>query len=233
MSWLCFYAGSYTWDLILQWNAKAGHMLDSYFSPLYPSIGLNHQTSTIHTISWNMFTFCCFLNLLFVNDMQIFILLARYMTDWNIPAIIWLGLVVYHRRNFEKYFPFSVFMLHSYIKLLVSHLLSFWRAANVFSCAYILNLARPPHCQIPRQYQQALWYSGMSAIKYVLFWWVYHKLSRHNFMLLTTVLAYSGLRGAMAFALALQSVHDLPGGHGETIFTATTSIVVLTVSSWM
>ncbi|OEL37384.1 Sodium/hydrogen exchanger 6 [Dichanthelium oligosanthes] len=71
------------------------------------------------------------------------------------------------------------------------------RAANVFSCAYILNLARPPHCQIPRQYQKALWYSG--------------------------------LRGAMAFALALQSVHDLPEGHGETIFTATTSIVVLTV----
>ena len=181
MSWLCFYAGSYTWDLILQWNAKAGHMLDSYFSQLYPSIGLNHQTSTLHTISWNMFTLCCFLNLLFVNDMQIFILLARYMTDWNIPAIIWLGLVVYHRRNFEKYFPFSVFMLHSYIKLLVSHLLSFWRAANVFSCAYILNLARPPHCQIPRQYQQALWYSGMSAVKYVLFWWVCHKLSRLNF----------------------------------------------------
>jgi len=178
MSWLCFYAGSYTWDLILQWNAKAGHMLDSYFSQLYPSIGLNHQTSTLHTISWNMFTFCCFLNLLFVNDMQIFILLARYMTDWT---IIWLGLVVYHRRNFEKYFPFSVFMLHSYIKLLVSHLLSFWRAANVFSCAYILNLARPPHCQIPRQYQQALWYSGMSAVKYVLFWWVCHKLSRLNF----------------------------------------------------
>jgi hypothetical protein len=181
MSWLCFYAGSYTWDLILQWNAKAGHMLDSYFSQLYPSIGLNHQTSTLHTISWNMFTFCCFLNLLFVNDMQIFILLARYMTDWNTSAIISFGLVVYHRRYFEKYFPFSVFMLHSYIKLLVSHLLSFWRAANVFSCAYILNLARPPHCQIPRQYQQALWYSGMSAVKYVLFWWVCHKLSRLNF----------------------------------------------------
>ncbi|KAL8138078.1 hypothetical protein V2J09_004079 [Rumex salicifolius] len=40
---------------------------------------------------------------------------------------------------------------------------------------------------------------------------------------------YSGLRGAMAFALALQSLHDLPEGHGQTIFTATTSIVVLTV----
>lgn len=38
-----------------------------------------------------------------------------------------------------------------------------------------------------------------------------------------------GLRGAMAFALALQSVHDLPDGHGQTIFTATTAIVVLTV----
>ncbi|KAF2318136.1 hypothetical protein GH714_000599 [Hevea brasiliensis] len=38
-----------------------------------------------------------------------------------------------------------------------------------------------------------------------------------------------GLRGAMAFALALQSIHDLPEGHGQTIFTATTAIVVLTV----
>ncbi|KAK9227818.1 hypothetical protein WN943_012875 [Citrus x changshan-huyou] len=71
------------------------------------------------------------------------------------------------------------------------------RAANVFSCAYLVNLARPAHRQIPLKHQQALWYSG--------------------------------LRGAMAFALALQSVHDLPEGHGQTIFTATTAIVVLTV----
>lgn len=40
---------------------------------------------------------------------------------------------------------------------------------------------------------------------------------------------FSGLRGAMAFALALQSVHDLQSGHGEAIFTATTAIVMLTV----
>ncbi|KAH9568908.1 hypothetical protein CY35_03G103400 [Sphagnum magellanicum] len=40
---------------------------------------------------------------------------------------------------------------------------------------------------------------------------------------------FSGLRGAMAFALALQSVHDLPEAYGETIVTATTAIVVLTV----
>ncbi|XP_010928157.1 sodium/hydrogen exchanger 6 isoform X2 [Elaeis guineensis] len=71
------------------------------------------------------------------------------------------------------------------------------RAANVFSCAYLVNLVRPANRQIPMQHQKALWYSG--------------------------------LRGAMAFALALQSVHDLPDGHGQTIFTATTAIVVLTV----
>ncbi|XLT90016.1 hypothetical protein S245_011989, partial [Arachis hypogaea] len=71
------------------------------------------------------------------------------------------------------------------------------RAANVFSCAYLVNLVRPSHRKIPPKHQKALWYSG--------------------------------LRGAMAFALALQSVHDLPEGHGQTIFTATTAIVVLTV----
>ncbi|KAL5732028.1 Sodium/hydrogen exchanger 6 [Ranunculus cassubicifolius] len=71
------------------------------------------------------------------------------------------------------------------------------RAANVFSCAYLVNLVRPANRQIPVKHQKALWYSG--------------------------------LRGAMAFALALQSVHDLPEGHGQTIFTATTAIVVLTV----
>ncbi|GMP75981.1 hypothetical protein CsSME_00032864 [Camellia sinensis var. sinensis] len=71
------------------------------------------------------------------------------------------------------------------------------RAVNVFSCAYLVNLVRPAHRQIPVKHQKALWYSG--------------------------------LRGAMAFALALQSVHDLPEGHGQTIFTATTAIVVLTV----
>ncbi|CAL0309165.1 unnamed protein product [Lupinus luteus] len=71
------------------------------------------------------------------------------------------------------------------------------RAANVFSCAYLVNLVRPSNRKIPRKHQKALWYSG--------------------------------LRGAMAFALALQSVHDLPEGHGQTILTATTAIVVLTV----
>ncbi|KAL3684425.1 hypothetical protein R1sor_002447 [Riccia sorocarpa] len=40
---------------------------------------------------------------------------------------------------------------------------------------------------------------------------------------------FAGLRGAMAFALALQSVHDLPPGVGRVMVTSTTAIVVLTV----
>uniref|UniRef100_A0ACD5ZUR8 Uncharacterized protein n=1 Tax=Avena sativa TaxID=4498 RepID=A0ACD5ZUR8_AVESA len=83
------------------------------------------------------------------------------------------------------------FIFFSIIFILVA------RAANVFSCAFLVNLVRPPHRKISRQYKQALWYSG--------------------------------LRGAMAFALALQSVHDLPEGHGQTILSATISIIVLTV----
>ncbi|XP_054777138.1 sodium/hydrogen exchanger 6-like [Prosopis cineraria] len=71
------------------------------------------------------------------------------------------------------------------------------RAANVFSCVFLVNLVRPAHQKIPPNHQKALWYSG--------------------------------LRGAMAFALALQSFHDLPEGHGQTIFTATTAIIILTV----
>uniref|UniRef100_A0A7I4EK79 Cation/H+ exchanger transmembrane domain-containing protein n=1 Tax=Physcomitrium patens TaxID=3218 RepID=A0A7I4EK79_PHYPA len=40
---------------------------------------------------------------------------------------------------------------------------------------------------------------------------------------------FSGLRGAMAFALALQSVHNFQDSHGQVIFTTTTTIVILTV----
>ncbi|RRT78385.1 hypothetical protein BHM03_00025726 [Ensete ventricosum] len=74
------------------------------------------------------------------------------------------------------------------------------RAAHVYVCANLVNMARPTNRQIPLKHQKALWYSG--------------------------------LRGAMAFALALQSVHDLPEAHGKTIFTATTAIIVLTVGAY-
>ncbi|CAI5465617.1 unnamed protein product [Closterium sp. Yama58-4] len=72
------------------------------------------------------------------------------------------------------------------------------RAANVFPCAHLINLFRPPSKQIPDSHQKALWFSG--------------------------------LRGAMAFGLALQATHDLPNhSHGRAIFTTTTAIVMLTV----
>lgn len=38
-----------------------------------------------------------------------------------------------------------------------------------------------------------------------------------------------GLRGAMAFALALQSVSDLPDGHGHVFLTATLLTIAFTV----
>ncbi|CAI5486845.1 unnamed protein product, partial [Closterium sp. Naga37s-1] len=72
------------------------------------------------------------------------------------------------------------------------------RAANVFPCAHLINLFRPPSKQIPDSHQKALWFSG--------------------------------LRGAMAFGLALQATHDLPNhSHGRAIFTTTTAIVMVTV----
>lgn len=116
------------------------------------------------------------------------------------------------------------------------------RAANVFSCAYLVNLVRPAHQQIPSKYQKALWYSGKETINashwLYLVKFDYSAIERTCFFSLAFSLlwclsfaTWTGLRGAMAFALALQSVHDLPEGHGQTIFTATTAIVVLTVET--
>ncbi|CAN7041813.1 unnamed protein product [Brassica rapa subsp. trilocularis] len=59
------------------------------------------------------------------------------------------------------------------------------RAANVFGCGYLVNLAQTAPKKMPMTQQKALWYSG--------------------------------LRGAMDFALALQSVHNLAEGHGISI----------------
>lgn len=46
------------------------------------------------------------------------------------------------------------------------------RAANVFSCAYLVNLVRPAHRQIPLKHQKALWYSGKltSSWRFFSFW---------------------------------------------------------------
>ncbi|CAI7898897.1 unnamed protein product [Closterium sp. NIES-53] len=42
---------------------------------------------------------------------------------------------------------------------------------------------------------------------------------------------FSGLRGAMAFALALQSITDLPDEYGRVILTSTLLTIAFTVSS--
>ncbi|KAL2253388.1 UNVERIFIED_CONTAM: Sodium/hydrogen exchanger 6 [Sesamum indicum] len=134
---------------------------------------------------------CC----LFVLFPYFSYMLAEGFGLSGIVSILFTGIVMKHYTfsnlsdNSQK---FTAAFFH-----LISSLAETFVAANVFSCAYLVNLVRPSHRKIPMKHQKALWYSG--------------------------------LRGAMAFALALQSVHDLPEGHGQTIFTATTAIVVLTV----
>ncbi|KAJ6967528.1 sodium proton exchanger family protein [Populus alba x Populus x berolinensis] len=110
-------------------------------------------------------------------------------------VFIYMGFDIAMEQHSWSHSPFSGINVYETLLYMLSCLLEL--AANVFSCAYLVNLVRPAPRQIPVKHQKALWYSG--------------------------------LRGAMAFALALQSVHDLPEGHGQTIFTATTAIVVLTV----
>ncbi|KAH9798285.1 Sodium/hydrogen exchanger 6 [Citrus sinensis] len=48
------------------------------------------------------------------------------------------------------------------------------KAANVFSCAYLVNLARPAHRQIPLKHQQALWYSGKKSTNADCFGLLFH-----------------------------------------------------------
>nr|XP_028954840.1 sodium/hydrogen exchanger 6 isoform X1 [Malus domestica] len=42
------------------------------------------------------------------------------------------------------------------------------RAANVFSCVYLVNLVRPAHRQIPLKHQKALWYGGKKSINLLI-----------------------------------------------------------------
>ncbi|KAG4948928.1 hypothetical protein JHK82_042120 [Glycine max] len=122
-------------------------------------------------------------------------MLAEGLGLSGIVSILFTGIVMKHY-TYSNLSQSSQRFASAFFEL-ISSLAETFVAANVFSCAYLVNLVRPTHRKIPSKHQKALWYSG--------------------------------LRGAMAFALALQSIHDLPEGHGQTIFTATTAIVVLTV----
>uniref|UniRef100_R7W6G8 Sodium/hydrogen exchanger 6 n=1 Tax=Aegilops tauschii TaxID=37682 RepID=R7W6G8_AEGTA len=157
----------------------------------YAELGVEN----LHNLESCLFVLFPYFSLLSVTAVCVRYMLAEGLGLSGIVSILFTGIVM-KRYTFYNLSEDSQRFTARFFHLL-SSLAEAFMAANVFSCAYILNLARPPNSQIPREYQLALWYSG--------------------------------LRGAMAFALALQSVHDLPDGHGETIFTATTSIVVLTV----
>ncbi|MBA0694952.1 hypothetical protein Goari_005212, partial [Gossypium aridum] len=122
-------------------------------------------------------------------------MLAEGLGLSGIVSILFTGIVMKHY-TFSNLSENSQHFVSDFFHL-ISSLAETFMAVNVFSCAYLINLVRPAHRQIPSKHQKAL--------------------------------CYSGLRGAMAFALALQSVHDLQEGHGQIIFTATTAIVVLTV----
>ncbi|KAI3765424.1 hypothetical protein L2E82_15457 [Cichorium intybus] len=128
-------------------------------------------------------------------------MLAEGLGLSGIVSILFTGMVMKHysfsnlSENSQRFVSAFFHLISSLAETFI--FIGLARAANVFTCAYLLNLVRPAQRQIPLKHQKALWYSG--------------------------------LRGAMAFALALQSVHELPEGHGQTIFTATTAIVVLTV----
>ncbi|KAG1326774.1 Sodium/hydrogen exchanger [Cocos nucifera] len=137
---------------------------------------------------------CC----LFVLFPYFSYMLAEGLGLSGIVSILFTGIVMKHytfSNLSENSQRFATAFFH-----LISSLAETFVAANVFGCAYLVNLVRPAHRQIPLKHQKALWYSG--------------------------------LRGAMAFALALQSIHELPEGHGQTIFTATTAIVVLTACTY-
>ncbi|CAN1336356.1 Sodium/hydrogen exchanger 6 [Linum perenne] len=149
---------------------------------------------------------CC----LFVLFPYFSYMLAEGLGLSGIVSILFTGIVMKHytysnlSENSQRFVSAFFHLISSLAETFIFIYMGFdiameqhsW-AANVFSCAYLVNLSRPANRQIPITHQKALWYSG--------------------------------LRGAMAFALALQSVHELPEGHGQTIFTATTAIVVLTV----
>uniref|UniRef100_A0A453KJZ6 Uncharacterized protein n=1 Tax=Aegilops tauschii subsp. strangulata TaxID=200361 RepID=A0A453KJZ6_AEGTS len=122
-------------------------------------------------------------------------MLAEGLGLSGIVSILFTGMVMKHY-TYSNLSDNSQRFVSAFFHLL-SSLAETFVAANVFSCAYLVNISRPEHRRIPLNHQKAL--------------------------------CFSGLRGAMAFALALQSVHELPEGHGKTILTATTAIVVLTV----
>ncbi|KAL0725892.1 hypothetical protein Bca4012_040491 [Brassica carinata] len=182
-----------------------GLSLSGIVSILFTGIVMKHYTYSNLSANSQRFVSAFFHLISSLAETFVFIYMgfdiAMEKHSWSHVGFIFFSIVSFYPSTFGLVFK-------SYkLLLLLNFLFTFRdepqlfiviaRAANVFGCGYLVNLARPAHRKIPMTHQKALWYSG--------------------------------LRGAMAFALALQSVHELPEGHGQTIFTATTAIVVVTV----
>ncbi|KAF9587216.1 hypothetical protein IFM89_039575 [Coptis chinensis] len=168
--------------------------------------------------------FSCLLEAWIHDHLILRYMLAEGLGLSGIVSILFTGMVMKHY-TFSNLSENSQRFVAAFFHL-ISSLAETFVAANVFSCGYLVNLVRPANRQIPIKHQKALWYSGEKTSCCQLF----SGIILFGFCKISAVLFVTGLRGAMAFALALQSVHDLPDGHGQTIFTATTAIVVLTVS---
>ncbi|KAH0920461.1 hypothetical protein HID58_028121 [Brassica napus] len=196
---LCFF------HISRKYMLAEGLSLSGIVSILFTGIVMKHYTYSNLSTNSQRFVSAFFHLISSLAETFVFIYMgfdiAMEKHSWSHVGFIFFSIVSFYASSFG-----SVFNLYKLL-LLLNFLFIFRdepqlfiviaRAANVFGCGYLVNLARPAHKKIPMTHQKALWYSG--------------------------------LRGAMAFALALQSVHELPDGHGQTIFTATTAIVVVTV----
>ncbi|KAL9312271.1 Sodium/hydrogen exchanger 6 [Arabidopsis thaliana] len=194
-----------TWSAVSSYMLAEGLSLSGIVSILFTGIVMKHYTYSNLSANSQRFVSAFFHLISSLAETFVFIYMgfdiAMEKHSWSHLGFIF----------------FSICLLFGIFVLL--------RAANVFGCGYLVNLARPAHRKIPMTHQKALWYSGKILLCVPLSSYCFY-----SSVINTKICGFCiGLRGAMAFALALQSVHDLPEGHGQTIFTATTAIVVLTV----
>jgi hypothetical protein len=140
--------------------------------------------------------------------------------------------------------------LHSFYKLIIKSILpnvhNTCRLANIYPSSWLVNCNRKDRKQISIKFQHALWYSGKKTLLLThsqLYLWqkrttlnvVFYIPNLGAFRQLLWCILVEGLRGAMAFALALQSVSDLPNnGDGRIILTSTLFTIFFTVSlTWI
>lgn len=109
--------------------------------------------------------------------------------------------------------------------------LLFSRVINVYPCAYLINYYREPARHIPKNQQHALWFSGEHYLWSISFFYIIFGVNSYTSSQVHSWSTGPGLRGAMAFALSLQSVTDLPDNHGRVLLTSTLFTIFFTVNT--